>query len=68
MFSNCNSLSSVKAMFTSAPGDTYTRDWLNNVSASGTFTMNANAEWEPNSYRGASGIPRNWTVLTDVPS
>ena len=65
MFYGCSSLSSVTALFTDAPNIYYsTSDWLYNVSSTGTFTMSADAQWNPENYRNASGVPVGWTVRT----
>ena len=61
MFNGCTSLSYIKALFTAEPGESYTQNWVNNVSASGTFVKNASAQWN---VRGADGIPENWTIQT----
>lgn len=61
MFYGCSSLNYVKAMFTNTlySGINY---WLQGVSSTGTFVMNADATWDPEEYRGTSGIPEGWTV------
>lgn len=64
MFSGCSSLNYIKAMFTTIPSTSYTRYWVENVSQTGTFVMNAAAEWDPEDYRGVNGIPEGWTVET----
>lgn len=56
MFRDCTKLKEVTCLATSfaqAP-----RDWLRNVSPTGTFTKAVGAEWGT----GASGIPDGWTV------
>lgn len=56
MFRDCTKLQLVTCLATSfgqAP-----RDWLKNVSPTGTFTKAVGAEWGT----GASGIPDGWTV------
>jgi len=62
MFSGCTNLNYIKAMFTNAPSVTGTSGWLAGVSPTGTFVMNAAAEWDPEEYRGVNGIPEGWTV------
>jgi hypothetical protein len=49
----------VNAMFTTAPGTSYTNNWLADVSEYGTFIVNSSASWalNYNNYRGESGIP-----------
>ena len=59
MFRYCDKLNYVKAMFTTAPGSTYTSSWMQGVSSSGTYVMNKNATY---SSRGISAIPTNWTI------
>ena len=60
MFLNCTSLNYIKAMFTKY--QEYTKNWVSGVSSTGTFVMNAAAEWDPEDYRGINGIPAGWTV------
>jgi hypothetical protein len=43
MFSGCDNLNYVKAMFTTTPGSNYTSSWLYGVSANGTFVKNSAA-------------------------
>lgn len=62
MFYNCTSLSYVKALFKTTPGDGYTKNWLKLVSYGGTFVKASDATWE---VTGASGIPSGWTVQTE---
>lgn len=64
MFYNCRPLTSIKAAFTTEPSDSYTNQWLFNVSSSGTFYKNAAATWD---VTGISGIPSGWTVETYTP-
>lgn len=61
MFTNCNKLAYVKAMFLTEPSTSYTNAWLSNVAASGTFVKNTAATWD---VSGSSGIPTGWTVET----
>lgn len=61
MFSGCGNLSYIKAMFTTKPGSSYTGDWVENVSNTGTFVKNSAASW--NLY-GTSAVPTGWTVET----
>lgn len=58
MFQNCTNLNYVKARFTTSPG-TYLTNWLVNVSPTGTFLKNPNAEWE---LSGPNGVPEGWTI------
>ena len=61
MFQTDAQLSYVKAMFTTTPSDTYTLDWLNGVSSSGTFVKNSVAAW---TNTGTNAIPASWTIET----
>lgn len=61
MFQNCSKLSYIKAMFTTTPSTTYTNNWVNGVSSTGTFVKNAAATWD---VTGVNGIPSGWTVET----
>ena len=64
MFSGCTSLNYIKAMFTTTPSNTYTQNWVYNVSSTGTFVKNANATW---TTTGTNGVPTGWTVETATP-
>jgi len=61
MFNGCTKLNYIKAMFTTTPGTKYTKNWVNGVSASGTFVKNSTAQWN---VSDANGIPSGWTVQT----
>ena len=65
MFNGCTSLNYIKAMFTTTPSGSspnyYTTDWVNGVSATGTFVKNSAAQWN---VSGVHGIPSGWTVET----
>lgn len=65
MFYGCTNLNYIKAMFTTAPSRSYTRNWVQNVSSTGTFVMNAAAEWDPEEYRSSNGIPAGWSVIKE---
>lgn len=61
MFKGCTSLTYIKALFTTTPGQSYTDTWVQQVSGSGTFVKNANASWTTvNNY----GVPQGWTIET----
>lgn len=64
MFEGCSSLNYIKALFTSNPGTYSMSDWVKGVASTGTFVMNSEATWDPEDYRGVSGIPSGWTVQT----
>lgn len=61
MFNGCTNLNYIKAMFTTTPSSSNTKNWVSNVASSGTFVKNAEATW---SVTGANGIPNGWTVET----
>lgn len=61
MFQDCSKLSYIKAMFTTTPSSTYTRDWVKGVAPTGTFVKNAEATWD---VIGVNGVPEGWTVET----
>ena len=61
MFYGCTNLNYIKAMFTTTPSTTYTRDWVSSVAANGTFVKNAAAEWD---VSGVNGVPSGWTIET----
>ena len=61
MFKDCTSLNYIKALFITTPSTTYTSNWVEGVSSTGTFVKNAAATWDVN---GTSGIPSGWTVET----
>lgn len=58
MFEECGNLTSIKCLATSRGTDSV-KDWLKNVSASGTFTKASGSSWPT----GTSGIPSGWAVL-----
>ena len=59
MFSGSTNLTYVRNISTYTSGFT---NWLQGVSATGTFVKDANATWSS----GASGIPSGWTVINDT--
>lgn len=61
MFKDCTNLNYIKAMFTTEPSTTYTSNWVNGVSATGTFVKNSAAQWDVSSV---NGVPSGWTVQT----
>lgn len=48
-------------MFTTTPDRFYTNNWVDGVSATGTFVKNSEATQD---VTGANGIPTGWTVKT----
>ena len=61
MFQSCSNLNYIKALFTTEPSDSYTNDWVDGVSSTGTFVKSADAAWD---VRGVDAIPEGWTVET----
>ncbi len=59
MFTGCSKLNYIKALFTTTPSDAYTKDWLKNVAATGTFVKNASASWN---VIGTNAVPIGWIV------
>ena len=60
MFSGCGRLNKIKCLATDISATDCTKDWLNGVSANGTFTKKSSmTDWTTGS---ASGIPAGWTV------
>ena len=63
MFTNCSRLNYIKAMFTTTPSSSYTVNWVNGVSSSGTFVKNSTATWN---VSGVNGVPSGWTVVQGI--
>ena len=65
MFRGCTHLNYIKALFTTTPSGSspnyYTQNWVDGVSANGTFVKNSAATWN---VSGVNGIPNGWTVET----
>ena len=66
MFNGCSSLNEVRCNVPSSYSSdtissTYTSNWLSNVSPTGTFYTNADANWPS----GTSGIPEGWTRVNE---
>ena len=59
MFVGCTSLSYIKALFLTTPGQGFTEGWVEGVASTGTFVKNPEATWE---VIGDDGIPEGWTV------
>ena len=61
MFYNCSSLWYIKAMFTTAPSESYTKSWVYGVSTatSCVFLKNTLATWD---VTGEHGIPSGWQI------
>lgn len=67
MFANDREMFFVQSNFTTAPGTSYTNNWLADVSEYGTFIVNSSASWalDYDNYRGESGIPA-YTAETET--
>ena len=63
MFNGCSNLNEVRCKISSSYSNvsSYTSWWLSNVSSTGTFYTNADANWPS----GASGIPYDWTRVNE---
>lgn len=60
MFQNCHSLNRIKCLANTITATNCTKNWLLNVSSSGTFTKAKRMhDWSNN----ANGIPSGWTVV-----
>ncbi len=63
MFLGCFNLKYIKALFTTTPSQSYTRNWVSGVPSGtrsgGNFVKNSAAEWD---VFGVNGIPNGWTV------
>lgn len=68
MFNGCTSLIFVKALFDDNPYEEVwpptTEDWMLNVASEGTFVMSKNATFSESDFRGTSGIPEGWNVVS----
>ena len=62
MFGGCSNLSHIKALFTTEPSDTYTKNWVLGVASEGTFVKSSVATWD---VTGVNGVPSGWTVSTE---
>ena len=58
MFAHCTNLNYIKCLATDISATNCLLDWLNDVSATGTFVKDVNTTWPT----GASGIPSGWTT------
>lgn len=59
MFQGCSSLTYIKCLATDISASNCLKNWVDGVSATGTFVKDANATWPS----GANGIPNDWTVV-----
>jgi hypothetical protein len=62
MFQYCSNLKLIKALFTTEPSDTYTKDWVSGVASDGTFVKSTAATWN---VTGTNGVPEGWTTTTE---
>ena len=62
MFQSCSNLSYIKALFTTTPSTSYTKNWVKSVASSGTFVKSKAATWD---VTGVNGVPSGWTVTTE---
>lgn len=63
MFHMCTSLNYIKMLATEGfTADDCLNNWVASVSSTGTFVKSADATWD---RRGNSGIPYDWTVITE---
>ena len=60
MFNNANKLNWIKALFTTTPSRTYTRNWVNSVSNHGVFVKNIDATW---TTTDVNSVPIGWEVI-----
>lgn len=62
MFSGCSSLTYIKALFLTTPSDSYTYNWVVDVSPTGTFVKNPESTWNE---LGENAVPDGWTIKFD---
>ena len=63
MFRNCQKINYIKCLATNLAANSTTSDWLQGVSATGTFVKHPNMNSWPS---GVNGIPTGWTVQDAV--
>lgn len=59
MFYGCSLLNEVRARMLTTPSPTYTNNWLNGVSSTGTFYKDENATW---TGVGPTACPSTWRI------
>lgn len=67
MFSGCTSLIFIKALFNDNPYEVFpppNEDWMLNVASEGTFVISKDASFSESEFRGISGIPEGWSVVS----
>lgn len=62
MFDGCTSLNTIKMFATNISATDCLKNWVRNVASSGIFTKAASATIPT----GTSGIPANWTVISEI--
>lgn len=61
MFSDCRSLQYIKCLATDISATDCTKEWVYDVSATGTFVKAVGTTWTT----GINGIPNGWTVIEE---
>ena len=61
MFSGCTNLKYIVALFTTTPSNTYTQEWVKNITKRGTFVKSSSATWTTS---GDNGKPANFSAVT----
>lgn len=61
MFKGCSSLNTIKIGYIGNFSTTYFNNWVNGVSASGTFYYDGD-----DMTRGNSAIPTGWTITSNI--
>ena len=62
MFYGCSNLNYIKMLATNISASNCLYNWVNVVSATGTFVKSSFATWD---VSGSSGVPDGWTVETE---
>ena len=63
MFNGCSSLNEITCYANDISASNCTKDWVNGVSATGTFYKMGSAEWTLDSV---DGVPTGWTVVERI--
>ena len=67
MFEKCALLIRISADFVQYNQNALS-NWVSNVHPIGEFIMNMDATWDPESYRGVSGVPEGWEIKRKDPN
>lgn len=59
MFDGCTNLNYIKALFINIGSGNPLSSWVRDVSPTGTFVKNTNANWD---VVGTNGVPSGWTI------